>query len=111
MNSQVYWKDVQLKDKTKIKIKTLEVTLAETRHKAHIYARQNDHIPDIKKTAVKRTNKENQTHKLLHKSVYSPVSQELAQILTKAGCSRDYVGKVISIVCKSAGVEVQGKMS
>jgi hypothetical protein len=39
---------------TKLKIKTLEVTLAETRHKARIYARQNDHIPHMTNTAVKR---------------------------------------------------------
>jgi hypothetical protein len=96
---------------TKTKIETLEVTLADTRHKAWIYERQNGCMPDIKKPAVKRTNKENQTHKLLHKGVYSPVSQELAQVLTKAGCSREYVGNIISMVCKSAGVEVQGKMS
>lgn len=93
------------------RIDSLEGILAETRHKARIYARQCERIPDVKRTAVKRANKENKKISLLHKGVYSPVAWDLARVLTKAGCSRDYVGKVISSVCKSAGIEVKGEMS
>jgi hypothetical protein len=48
---------------------------------------------------------------MLHKGTYSAESQQLARLLTKAGCSREYVGQVIQAVCQSAGITVKGKMS
>ena len=72
-------------------------------------------MPDIKAKVIKRAkdyaNKENRTYKLLHKGVYSPEARELARTLVAAGCSREYVGRVIKAVCKNAGVTVQGSMS
>jgi hypothetical protein len=72
-------------------------------------------FPEIKSKAVKRArddaNKENRTHSLLHKGTYSAESRHLARLLTKAGCSREYVGSVIQAVCQSAGITVKGKMS
>lgn len=93
------------------KIKSLEGALSETRHKNRIYARQCARIPEIKKTAVKKANKENKKVNLLHKGVYSPAARQLARVLTHAGCSRQYVSKVIKIVCETAGIEVKGDMS
>ena len=72
-------------------------------------------MPDIKAKAIKcakdYANKENRTYKLLHKGVYSPKARELARTLVAAGCSREYVGRVIKAICKNAGVTVQGSMS
>ena len=72
-------------------------------------------FPEIKSKAVKRArddaNKENRTHSLLHKGTYSAESRHLACLLTKAGCSCEYVGSVIQAVCQSAGITVKGKMS
>jgi hypothetical protein len=74
-----------------------------------------DRMPEIKARAIKHAknyaDKENRTHKLLHKGVYSPQARELARMLVAAGCSRVYVGEVIKKVCKSAGVTVHGNMS
>jgi hypothetical protein len=70
-----------------------------------------DHISEVKKTALKRTQKENKVHKLLDKGIYTEEARSLTHLLTKAGCSPEYVGSVIETVCKSAGVEVVGKMS
>jgi methionine aminopeptidase len=70
-----------------------------------------DCISDVKKTALKRAQKENKVHKLLDKGIYTEEARSLTCLLTKAGCSPEYVGSVIETVCKSAGVEVVGKMS
>jgi hypothetical protein len=74
-----------------------------------------DRMPEIKAKAIKcakdYANKENRTYKLLQKGVYSPQSRELARTLVAAGCSREYVAKVIKAVCKNAGVTVHGSMS
>jgi len=43
------------------------------------------------------------------KGTYSTESRQLARLLTKAGCSREYVGQVIQAVCRSAGINVKGK--
>jgi hypothetical protein len=32
-------------------------------------------------------------------------------MLISAGCSKEYIGSVIQMICKKAGVTVQGKMS
>ncbi len=32
-------------------------------------------------------------------------------MLIAAGCSKEYVGSIIQMICKKAGVTVQGKMS
>jgi hypothetical protein len=72
-------------------------------------------MPEIKTKAVEKAkfqaNKENRTHKLLHKGAYSPQARDLARTLVAAGCSQQYVGNVIHTVCKNAGIAVQGSMS
>lgn len=71
-------------------------------------------IPEIKARAIKRavkSSKKENTFKLVHKGVYGPQARALARTLVAAKCSQEYVGSVITAVCKSAGVAVQGKMS
>jgi hypothetical protein len=72
-------------------------------------------FPAIKSKAVDQAKhnvqKENKTFNMLHKGTYSAESRQLARLLTKAGCSREYVGQVIQAVCQSAGITVKGKMS
>ena len=72
-------------------------------------------FPAIKSKAFEQAKhnaqKENKTFNMLHKGTYSTESRQLARLLTKAGCSREYVGQVIQAVCRSAGLTVKGKMS
>jgi len=55
--------------------------------------------------------KEKSVHRLLHKGVYTEETRNLIRLLVKAGCSRNYVGKVISAVLKSAGITTIGNIS
>jgi hypothetical protein len=48
---------------------------------------------------------------MLHQGTYSPIARAVAHVLVKAGCSHEHIGLVIQTVCKTAGVEVGGKMS
>ena len=56
-------------------------------------------FPAIKSKAVEQVKhnaqKENKIFNMLYKGTYSANSRQLAHLLTKAGCSREYVGQVI----------------
>ena len=92
----------------------LKAKLAASKHENKNLKQRCARIPEIKaramKRAVKSAKKEN-TFKLVHKGIYGPQARALARTLVAAKCSQEYVGSVISAVCKSAGVAVQGKMS
>jgi chromosome segregation ATPase len=65
-----------------------------------------------KRAAAKKvTAKKSQSHKLLHKGIYTEETRNLIRLLVKAGCSRGYVGQVIHAVLKTAGISVHGKIS
>ena len=93
----------------------LKAELAESKHKNRTLQKRCDRGPDITAKAVKRakhnSDKENRTYRLLSKGAYKPQARELACVLVAAGCSKEYVGSVIQLICKKAGVTVQGKMS
>jgi hypothetical protein len=61
--------------------------------------------------AAKDTLWKTRTWKMLHQGAYSPIARAVARVLVKAGCSHEHIGLVIRTVCKTAGVEVRGKMS
>ena len=100
---------------SKQKQSVLKEQLVIVKKKTQILQKHCDHMPEIKAKAIKRAkdyaNKENRTYKMIQKGAYSPQSRELACTLVAAGCSREYVGKVIKAVCKNAGVTVHGSMS
>ena len=89
--------------------------LVDSKQKNCILQKHCDRIPDVTANAVKwakhNSDKENWTYRLLHKGTYKPQARELACMLVAAGCSKEYVGSVIQMICKKAGVTVQGKMS
>ena len=93
----------------------LKAELVDSKQKNRTLQKRCDRIPDVTANAVKRakhnSDKENQTYRLLHKGTYKPQARELARRLVTAGCSKEYVGSVIQMICKKAGVTVQGKMS
>ena len=93
----------------------LRAELTESKRNGQNLQKRCDRAPDIKANEVKQAkhnaDKENRTYNLLHKGTYKPQARELARMLVAAGCSKEYVGKVINTICKNAGVTVQGKMS
>lgn len=89
----------------------LHVQLQKSRRKVKNLRNCVNRISEVKATAVKHTTKENQSHKLCHKGVYSPETRQLACELVIAGCTQEYVGNVIQQVCGAAGVTVDKKMS
>ena len=93
----------------------LKAELAESKRKNRTLQKHCDRIPDVTANAAKRakhnSDKENQTYRLLHKGTYKPQARELARMLVAAGCSKEYVGTVIQMICKKAGITVQGKIS
>lgn len=101
--------------KTKAKQADVKAKLLASKLNCRNLQKRCNRIPEIKAKAAKKArihaNKENRTHKLLHKGVYSPQARDLARTLVAAGCSQQYVGNVIHAVCKNAGVAVQGSMS
>jgi hypothetical protein len=101
--------------KTKATQAEFKIKLARSKKESQNLQKRCNRMPEIKAKAVEKAricaNKENRTHKLLHKGSYSPQARDLARTLVAAGCSREYVGNVIHAVCKSAGVAVQGNMS
>ena len=50
-------------------------------------------------------------HQLKHKSVFTEETRNVVRLLIKAGCSRNYISKVISAVLKSAGITTVGTIS
>jgi len=101
--------------KTKAKQADVKAKLLASKLNCRNLQKRCNRIPEIKAKAAKKArihaNKENRTHKLHHKGVYSPQARDLARTLVAAGCSQQYVGNVIHAVCKNAGVAVQGSMS
>lgn len=93
----------------------LKAELAESKCKNCALQKRCDRGPATTAKAVKRakhnSDKENRTYRLLSKGAYKPQARELARVLVAAGCSKEYVGSVIQMICKKAGVTVQGKMS
>jgi hypothetical protein len=93
----------------------LKAALAESKRKNIALKKCCDRGIDATAKAVKRakqnSDKENRTFRLLSKGTYKPQARELARMLVAAGCSKEYVGSVIQMICKKAGVTVQGKMS
>jgi hypothetical protein len=93
----------------------LKAELAELKRKNLALKKCCDRGIDATAKAVKRakhnSDKENRTFRLLSKGTYKPQARELARMLVAAGCSKEYVGSVIQMICKKAGVTVQGKMS
>jgi len=55
--------------------------------------------------------KERSVHNLFHKGVYTEETRNLIRLLVKAGCSREYVSKVVHAVFKTAGISVTGNIS
>jgi hypothetical protein len=100
---------------SKSKQSELQAKLSNTRAQLKTFKKRCDRMPDIQAKAIKKArdhaNKENKTHKLLHKGIYSPQARQLARELVAAGCSQDYVGRVIQTVCGAAGVTVKDHMS
>ena len=101
--------------RTKVVQAEYKAKLAVTKRECRDLRKRSNRTPEIKAKAVEKAkfqaNKENRTHKLLHKGAYSPQARDLARTLVAAGCSQQYVGNVIHAVCKNAGVAVQGSMS
>jgi FtsZ-interacting cell division protein ZipA len=81
----------------------------------HKLQKKSDHAAKKQQHAVTRAReqayKEKSVHQLLHKGVYTEETRNLICLLVKAGCSRAYVGKVISAVLKSAGITTIGNIS
>ena len=50
-------------------------------------------------------------HHLMHKGVFTEETRNVVHLLVKAGCSRNYIGKVISTVLESAGIKTVGDIS
>ena len=100
---------------THAKQSELKAELAVSKQKNRTLQKRCDRIPDVTANAVKRakhnSDKENRTYRLFHKGTYKPQARQLARMLVAAGCSKEYVGSVIQMICKKAGVTVQGKMS
>lgn len=89
----------------------LEQAQRDSKHQIRALQRQHAYLPQAKMTVAKKAQKENNVHQFRHKGVYTPEARALARILTKAGCSAEYVGNVIQSVCGSVGVKAVGKMS
>ncbi|KAF8810467.1 hypothetical protein BYT27DRAFT_7221984 [Phlegmacium glaucopus] len=83
-----------------------EITwLKKARHRADAW--QNHAVWAAREKLIKETN----FHKLMHKGVYTEDTRNLVRLLVKAGCSQQYVNKVIVAVLKSAGIKTVGSVS
>ena len=54
---------------------------------------------------------EHSVHKLMSKGVFTEETRNIVRLLIKAGCSGNYVNKVIHKILKSAGIQTIGKIS
>jgi hypothetical protein len=92
----------------------LKEKLAESQKKVRTLKRRVNHHPKALQKAIAKANKLARKHtmvyKLTHKGVYTSKARALARTLVNAGCSQQYVGKVIENVCRTAGIAVHGKM-
>jgi hypothetical protein len=61
--------------------------------------------------ARQRIVKEKSVHTLLKKGVYTEETQNLIRLLVQAGCSQEYIGKVIHAIFRTAGISVVGDVS
>ena len=69
----------------------------------------------VKENAVQQAKekiiKDRSIHTLLKKGVYTEETRNLIHLLVQAGCSREYVGKVIHAIFRTAGISVVGSVS
>jgi hypothetical protein len=61
--------------------------------------------------ARQRILKEKSVHTLLKKGVYTEETRNLIRLLVQAGCSQEYIGKVIHAIFRTAGISVIGDVS
>jgi hypothetical protein len=61
--------------------------------------------------ARQRIVKEKSVHTLLKKGVYTEETRNLIRLLVQAGCSQEYIGKVIHAIFRTAGISVIGDVS
>jgi hypothetical protein len=83
-------------------------TLQECRRRIRALQEKCRRSPEILKKAVARTQVEGQKFSLMDKGVYTEEARELCRVLVNAGCSQDFVGRVIEEVLTAAGISVVG---
>ena len=59
----------------------------------------------------KKISDQRSVHRLMHKGVFTEETRNVVRLLVKAGCSRNYIGQVISTVLKSAGMTTVDSIS
>jgi len=61
--------------------------------------------------AKAKVKEEMSTHHLMNKGIYTEETQNVVRLLVKAGCSRKFVGEVLSVTLQSAGITTVGTIS
>ena len=61
--------------------------------------------------AKAKVKEEMSTHHLMNKGIYTEETRNVVRLLVKAGCSRKFVGEVLSVTLQSAGITTVGTIS
>jgi small-conductance mechanosensitive channel len=97
------------------KLKLTGLKLGELRKNVSYLQKRCNQAATVQRNAVHRerakAEKKHAVHSLTHKGIYTEKTRNLIHLLVKAGCSRNYIGQVISAVFKTAGISVQSSIS
>jgi Fic family protein len=102
-------------EKTHAKLATSNSDLKTLREKASKLRKAVVRSKEQKEQAIlslkKQISNQRSVHHLMHKGVFTEETRNVVRLLVKAGCSRNYISKVISTVLESAGIKTVGNIS
>ena len=102
-------------EKTHAKLAVSNSDLKILRQKASKLRKAVVHCKEQKERAIfsvkKQILNQRSVHHLMHKGVFTEETRNVVRLLVKAGCSRNYIGKVISAVLESAEIKTVGNIS